>query len=363
MGYSWLTFRRSGNPGDTLDIIADGGYDGVGSRQATLTFVNDDGVTQTITVRQYPFSPYIRLSQNSIVYEYTGGSTEIEYEAFPSNVSLASKPSWLDVEFDTYTYNPLEGRLSNIEPGFGNNERIVSSYSNRYEITRISRDSINEGSGDIIGPSTTNVIKIRTNSMNLTSYRRMGTVVITNGEVSKNISVMQKAGMTIVIGDDPLEPIDVGGDEPLEILSMKELDDIYMTNGTLTNENGNNAGVISTRIAPDATSTGGIIRVVSLDGESRVVHYNSGPKKTRKSIYIASDEGCEVSVLINNELYGTYFDGNAFYMDVEVRTNIIAVVGALEGYTFDGWSDGNQEIMRRFTVSGDMHFSSTSTRE
>ena len=335
----------------------------MGCRQATLTFVNDDGVTQTITVRQYPFSPYIRLSQNSIVYEYTGGSTEITYEAFPSHVSLVSKPSWLDVEFDTYTYNPLEGRLTTIEPGFGNNERIVSSFSNRYELTRNSRNNINVGSGgDIIGSSTTNVIKIRTNSMNLTSYRRRGYVVITNGEVSKSISVMQKAGMTIVIGDDPIAPIELNGDESLEIMSMKELDRIYMTNGTLTNENGNNAGMIHTRIAPNATSTGGIIRVVSLDGDSRVVHYNSGPKVQRKSIYIASDEGCEVSVLINNSLYGTFFYGDAFYMDVEVGTNIMAVAGALEGYTFDGWSDGNQEIMRRFTVETDMHFSSTSTR-
>lgn len=363
MGYAWLTFRRSGNPGDTLDIVADGGYDGVGSRQATLTFVNNEGVLYTIIVRQYPFSPYIRLSKNNIVYEYTGGSTEIEYEAFPSNVSLVSKPSWLDVEFDSYVYNPLEQRLNDVEPGYGNSERIVSSFPNRYEITRNARNSINVGSGgDIIGPTITNVIKISTNSTNNTSMNRRGYVVITNGEVSKSISVMQKAGMVIVIGDDPVAPIELNGDEPLEILSMKELDRIYMTNGTLTNENGSNAGVIQTRVAPDATSTGGIIRVVSLDGETRVVHYNSGSKVSRKSIYIASDEGCEVSVLLNNTLYGTYFKGDAFYMDVEVGTTIMAVAGALEGYAFDGWSDGNQYNRRTFTVDTDMHFSSTSTR-
>ena len=401
---SWLTYNTSGGDGDVIHFRATTPYTGSGARSVVIGIINNQGLTDYLIVRQTVTTDFLRVAQNTITFQSSGGERRIVYESHPMPVQLQSKPNWVDVTFAEdliselpNTFREVDYTLEKNTPGatvsFLNSDapgitltrmqnRLMRStaLSKTFDDVCTTKRIMNQNAGSmlianrlIIGgepviryePLTQNVVIIKTNSVNLTRYNRTGYVVLTNGVKTASIRVTQNSDRTIVIG--PLDPNDI---RPIHIsevefeipfLSYKQVvpNSLYISTGTITKTTNNvddmvltaSPQIVQTRSNNDPPD-GGVINCDTVDGETAIEHYNTGYVMEKRQVKFQSDGHCTIALTIDGDSY-TVGEGDVYYEELEVGTEISAVVTPSSGYLWSHWSDDNENDTRSFTVADD----------
>ncbi len=283
------------------------------------------GVLQdTVIVNQKPSTPYMIINPTTATANGAGETIEVSIESNPTEISVLQKPNWCDV------------RIRNVESSAILPRQTVSS-TNR------------------INQVITNVatISIRPNN---SSNQRSGIVRFGNGNVTKDFTIRQLGNRVILyhFGDDIIH-VESNSTGTWNLRCDKEIDpkSIKITRGSVSKTNDNVIDNLQINFTPQLysddelteTSTGGMVRFKTLDGEMITANYNYGPWLKNYSVTIRGVEGG--SFTVDGVSYST-----TYFESIQDSTTLTITATPDEGATFVGWSDNVQNAERTITVNG-----------
>lgn len=318
---------------DTLSIYS---YGDVFLRRlhGRITLINDEGEQYTIEVDVEPQEVYLNAVEKSVTFAQRGESKTVMLDSMPANVSVVSKPSWIEVEFMSVYQRQDNGTLSGRR---GNVSVMITAAPNNSTFNR---------SGNIVfrnGMAAQDTIRVSQN----------GGIVITRPDVGEDFEVIRD--MPLNLNEDTINN--------LTLHTFKELDlnTLRITNGNFRKKDiqGNdtkNIDIVKYQAVPVVSDThknlgktadGGQIKVNTLDGNTVIWNYNIGSTRKRYTVFISAGEGGYVTV-DGKDYYGAYL------ADVDEGTEILVRATGVDGHVFSQWSDGNTVNPRIMTINSNV---------
>lgn len=349
---TWLNTQIDGNW-----INCKASSDPLRSRTGTVVLKSNQNplLSASFIVTQRPLNTFINLSKYSITSDAYGQCFTVEIDSRPTDVTVQSKPEWVRVDLVPRDYVT---ELVEHEPAV-RNDLIIDVRNHTLPSSSTTRGSIVGWNVNRLGVGSANI----TVEPNLRPTIRRGTIVFSNGNLTKSLTVTQ-LGRKIIAEQFDYEAIHIDANQPFTYVtrSFKEIvpeETDISSLGTINAIPTTKVDGIQVTFTPqldttdhgDGTievSSGGQLNILTKDGQWITKNYNFGQTVHTYTVEVEHRDGGEIYV--DGVLYP-----NGFFEDVEEGTTLTVECVPNSDHSFVKWSDENIDNPRTMTITGDVH--------